>query len=85
MTDEQADFDPYSFDITTLPILPRSLSDVQNILGASLMNLLERCIGLPPDTDEHTYIRDNAMHVADLMAEARDLMEELGAEVIYSD
>lgn len=64
-----------------------SLDEIQNILGASLTNLIDRCLNLPAAVKERdsqdeivreaTYIHDNARHVKQLMVRCQDMMNGL--------
>ncbi len=65
-----------------LPIIEPTLDELQQELGASLTNLLERCITFPrvPIDDPYRmtveYIRNNAQHVKNLMVKAQKMMED---------
>lgn len=67
----------------TVPILDETYDECKNELGAKLINLLDRCIGLPgvaqaynitvPEDllTELNYIRDNAKDVVHLLTRLR--------------
>jgi len=78
-------------DVDNLPVIEPSLDELQNELGASLTNLLERCITFPsvPANDSYSlqieYIRNNAQHVKNLMTKAQKMMEDQGVALIKDE